>query len=278
MVGKQLIENVIKQIGTKLKSDYVHKQTGKDLSTNDLTNELLSKINNTNNYDDTEIRNIINTKANISDTYNKTTTDNLLNNKVDKEAGKSLISQIDLAQINTNKNNILLRSLITQTGAQIQLTIDNNYSLGAILKDKEGNTIYVSNNINLPLNNLIKNVNYENNSKEIVITYLNNNIIRVSIEDLINGLVSNTQLTNILSDYYNKANTDNLLNNKANKIDVYTKTEVNNLLNDKVDKVTGKSLSTNDFTNEYKSKVDNIADMSTTEVDELINEVFEEVQ
>lgn len=35
-------------------------------------------------------------------------------------------------------------------------------------------------------------------------------------------------------------------------------TALNNLLNNKVDKITGKSLSTNDFTNDYKTKLDNI--------------------
>ena len=36
----------------------------------------------------------------------------------------------------------------------------------------------------------------------------------------------------------------------------YTKTETNNLLNDKVDKVSGKDLSTNDFTDAYKQQID----------------------
>lgn len=37
----------------------------------------------------------------------------------------------------------------------------------------------------------------------------------------------------------------------------YTKNEINNLLNNKVDKVTGKGLSTNDFTDELKTKLEN---------------------
>lgn len=36
----------------------------------------------------------------------------------------------------------------------------------------------------------------------------------------------------------------------------YTKTETNNLLNNKVDKVSGKNLSTNDFTDAYKQQID----------------------
>lgn len=40
------------------------------------------------------------------------------------------------------------------------------------------------------------------------------------------------------------------------KLDVYTKDETDELLDTKVDKVQGKNLSTNDFTNAYKNKVD----------------------
>jgi len=44
----------------------------------------------------------------------------------------------------------------------------------------------------------------------------------------------------------------------------YTKTETNNLLNDKVDKVSGKGLSTNDFTDELKTKLDNLENYDDT--------------
>lgn len=46
---------------------------------------------------------------------------------------------------------------------------------------------------------------------------------------------------------------------KANAADVYTKTQVDSSLNNKVDKVSGKGLSTNDFTTAYKTKLDGIA-------------------
>jgi len=36
----------------------------------------------------------------------------------------------------------------------------------------------------------------------------------------------------------------------------YTKSEISNLLKDKVTVVTGKGLSTNDFTNDYKAMLD----------------------
>lgn len=54
---------------------------------------------------------------------------------------------------------------------------------------------------------------------------------------------------------------------KANSADVFNKTEINSKLATKVDKVTGKQLSTNDFTNELKSKLENI---ETKKPEELI--------
>ncbi|MDE6500812.1 MAG: pyocin knob domain-containing protein [Ruminococcus sp.] len=54
----------------------------------------------------------------------------------------------------------------------------------------------------------------------------------------------------------------------------YTKSQTNNLMSGKVDKVSGKELSTNDFTDEYKAKIDESAPQSTTytksETDQLI--------
>ncbi|MDE6678372.1 MAG: hypothetical protein K2K02_04960, partial [Ruminococcus sp.] len=77
-------------------------------------------------------------------------------------------------------------------------------------------------------------------------------------------------------------NADNNSGNSGNTGDLgnvdlsnyYTKSQTNNLISGKVDKVSGKGLSTNDFTNEYKAKVDESAPQSTTytksETDQLI--------
>lgn len=56
---------------------------------------------------------------------------------------------------------------------------------------------------------------------------------------------------------YKSEVTDNL-ELKANKADTYTKTQVDTSLASKVDKVSGKGLSTNDFTAAYKTKLDGI--------------------
>lgn len=57
-------------------------------------------------------------------------------------------------------------------------------------------------------------------------------------------------------------------------VDAYTKAETDALLDGKVDKETGKGLSTNDFTDAYKTAVDGAAPQSTTytknEVDTIL--------
>jgi hypothetical protein len=58
-----------------------------------------------------------------------------------------------------------------------------------------------------------------------------------------------------LSDYYTKAEVDGLLDS-ISLDDYYTKTQTEVLLSNKVDKVTGKGLSTNDFTNTFKQAYD----------------------
>lgn len=65
-------------------------------------------------------------------------------------------------------------------------------------------------------------------------------------------------------DAYSKNETDNLLRGKANASDVYTTTQTDDLLDDKVNKVSGKGLSTNDYTNEDMSLVKTISNKANT--------------
>lgn len=65
---------------------------------------------------------------------------------------------------------------------------------------------------------------------------------------------------------------------KADKSTTYTKTEVNTALDGKVNKVLGKGLSTNDFTNDDKSKLDGLESYDDTqikaEIDAISNQIF----
>jgi hypothetical protein len=92
--------------------------------------------------------------------------------------------------------------LITETGSKITLTIDNTtYQMYATLKDKNNNTISTSNIIDLPIEQLVMSVDYDNTTKEIVIELQNGEITRVPVGALISGLVSETQLEETLEDY-----------------------------------------------------------------------------
>ena len=71
-----------------------------------------------------------------------------------------------------------------------------------------------------------------------------------------------------------------MIKNKLDGIEVgaevnpYSKTQLDNMLDDKVDKVAGKGLTQNDFTDEYKNKVDNVIDdvsqLQTGKQDKLV--------
>jgi len=134
------------------------------------------------------------------------------------------ITDIDSAIGNINEDidnleqDLTNYSLITETGSQINLNVNStNYQITAILKDKNGNVIYTSNAIDLPIESMIVNARYDNTTKEIVLTLQNGNTLRISVADLISGLVSETQLQTILANYYTKTEVDNLLSAKANQ-------------------------------------------------------------
>ena len=121
--------------------------------------------------------------------------------------------------IDNLKQDLTNYSLITETGSQINLNVNStNYQITAILKDKNGNVIYTSNAIDLPIESMIVNARYDNATKEIVLTLQNGNTLRISVADLVSGLVSETQLQTILANYYNKTEVDNLLSNLTGRV------------------------------------------------------------
>lgn len=106
------------------------------------------------------------------------------------------ISDIKQEQI-TQNNDILLRSLITETGSQIELNLNStNFKMTATLKDKNGNVVNTSNEIDLPLESVVVNASYDSTTKELVLTLQNGTTVRVSIADLVSGLVSYTDYAN----------------------------------------------------------------------------------
>lgn len=110
------------------------------------------------------------------------------------------------------------------------------------------------------------------------------NIAQSNIEDLQSGQsTSNADITNI-KNRISTLETDNKTNksdisalksdNTTNKENISTLQEQ---VSNKVDKVEGKGLSTNDFTNEYKQKLDNLENYDDTETKEEIQEIKENI-
>lgn len=127
--------------------------------------------------------------------------------------------------IDTINANLINYSLISETGSKIEFILDNTtYQMYARLKDKNNNVINTSNTIDLPIEQLVMSVEYDDTTKSIVITLQNGQQTVVPVGALISGLVSETQLQTILQSYYTKTETNTLLNGKANVSDIPTKT------------------------------------------------------
>lgn len=106
-------------------------------------------------------------------------------------------NESNIATINTNLSNY---SLISETGSQLVLNLDSsNYKIKALLKDKNGNTINTSNEIDLPLESVVVSGTYDNVNKKIVLTLEGGSTIDIPVGDLINGLQSQITSANKLN-------------------------------------------------------------------------------
>jgi hypothetical protein len=93
-------------------------------------------------------------------------------------------------------------ALVTETGAKINLYINNSdYKMHAELLNKNNEVIHISNIIDLPLETMVVDGRYDNETKEVVLTLDNGNEVRFSVADLVEGLVSTDDLTEILGSY-----------------------------------------------------------------------------
>ena len=138
------------------------------------------KIKNTYIYDDSEI------KTDIS-----TNTSDISKNKAD---------------IKSINDNLINYSLVTETGSKIELNINSsNFKMTAILKNKNGNVIDISNEIDLPLETMVIGASYDSTKKELVINLQNGTETHVPISSLIDGLVNEETLNEYVknTDYAN---------------------------------------------------------------------------
>lgn len=281
-----------KEIDDKLDKK-VDKVEGKGLSTNDFTNEEKSKLLGLNNYDDSEIKesinNLQNNKANINDlgalafkdTLSKSDVGlNNVNNTSDlnkpistatQEALNLKANSKDLSAVATsgsyndlkNKptipnvenfitkdvNNLTNYTLSTGVGTAIDLSVDTtNYKITVSLKNSSG-TVLSSDVVDLPLESVVVSGSYDSTNKKVVLTLQNGSSIDFSVADLVSGLASQSSL--------------NTTNDNVSKLSTRVgnaETNISNLQSNKVDKVSGKGLSTNDYTTAEKTKLSGIAE------------------
>lgn len=93
-------------------------------------------------------------------------------------------------------------ALVDETGNRIALDIDSKtYQLKAKLYNKNGRLISESEIIDLPLESVVMNVEYDKETKEIIITLESGEQTRVPVGELVKGLVSEKQLAEELKPY-----------------------------------------------------------------------------
>ncbi len=90
----------------------------------------------------------------------------------------------------TNDSNF---SIVSETGKTIDFNYDaSTYKLSAVLKDKNGNIISTSTEIDLPIEQLVVSITFDSQTNELVITLKNGNVTRVPLGSIISGLATQT--------------------------------------------------------------------------------------
>lgn len=159
----------------------------------------------------------------------------VVNDKVNKETGKGL-STNDYTTIEKNK----LRDIPTPNTISVKndlkdlfKNISYNASNGVLTFTRYNNTTL---DIDLPLELIVSSGSYDSTTKSIILTLANNDTISIPVSDLVNEYYADGTTLELKT--VNGKLTFGVKNNKF------------------VEKETGKGLSSNDFTNTYKSNVD----------------------
>ena len=96
------------------------------------------------------------------------------------------------------RNEISQRALISEAGRYVELELNpNTYVLTAKLKDKNNNVISTSTPIDLPLESMIVDCNYDATTKSLIITLQNGNTTSIPLGDLISGLATEEELNEV---------------------------------------------------------------------------------
>ena len=88
----------------------------------------------------------------------------------------------------------------TKYGATLSLSIDSTtYVLTATLKDQDGNTLGTAQTVDLPIESVVVDGEYDSTTKEVVLELVSGSEIRFSVADLVSGLQSEITSENPLN-------------------------------------------------------------------------------
>ena len=259
--------NIINTLNNK-----VDKVDGKDLSSNDFTDDLKSKI--ATSYSKEELDSKFSTKANASS----------LANKVDKVDGKGLSSNDFTDDLKTNYDSSYENTHSHSNKSTIDKLSESNdgkLQYNGVTIDGSGSTISVDSELSSSSENPVQN--------KVIYQSLTNKVDKLSGKDLSSNDFTDDLKTNYDSSYENthshsnKSTIDKLSESNDGKLQyngvtidgsgstisvdselssssenpVQNKVIYQSLTN-KVDKLSGKDLSTNDFTDDLKDKIETL--------------------
>lgn len=219
----------------------VDKVEGKVLSSNDYTTAEKEKLAGLSNYNDTEIKADIAKKANAADVYTQTQVNTELGKKADKTTVESLTTTVDgKANKATTISGYGIEDAYTKTEVDAKVS--------SVYKYKGS----VANESALPTEGQVVGDVYNLEDTGMNVAWTGEGW------DNLGSVID-------LTPYLTKDDAGKTYAAKATTLegygitDAYTKSEVDTELDKKVDKVTGKGLSTNDYTTAEKTKLTGIA-------------------
>ena len=164
------------KLTTAVSTNYVAKEAGKGLSTNDYTTADKNKLSG------------IATGAQV----------NVLEAvKVNGTAQTITSKAVDIS-VPTTAADVSALPDSTKYAASITVGIDSDYKITTTLKDQDGNTLGTAQVIDLPLESVVVNGSYDSQTKKIILTLQNGNTIEFSVADLVSGLQTEITSSNKL--------------------------------------------------------------------------------
>lgn len=219
----------------------VDKVEGKVLSSNDYTTAEKEKLAGLSNYDDADIRASIATKAEADSVYTKEEVNTELGKKADKTTVETLTTTVDgKANKATTISGYGITDAYTKTEVDAKVSSVYKYK-GSVVNESA-----------LPTEGQVAGDVYNLEDTGMNVAWTGEGW------DNLGSVVD-------LTPYLTKDDAGKTYAAKATTLegygitDAYTKTAANTELDKKVDKVTGKGLSTNDYTNAEKTKLTGIA-------------------